>query len=239
MRRFYAPKSAFTADKIVLGQEEARHLGEVLRLRADEEVRVFDGEGGEFVCRVETITKKGAILGIGEKISPRCPESALDLTLAVALTKGEKFELVIQKAVELGVMRLAPIQTERCDVKPKDPEKRHERWDRIVIESSKQCGRATLMQIDPLVAFDEFIATEEAQTRLLFTERDGESLKGELSGKTMIALIGPEGGWSDAELESAKRAGITLVTLGGRILRAETAAIAITAVLQSKFGDLG
>lgn len=238
MRRFYAPKSDFTKDKIVLGPEETRHLREVLRLRTEEEVRVFDGEGGEFVCTVETITKKGAILGIGDRIGACCRESVLDLTLAVALTKGEKFELVIQKAVELGVTRLVPIQTERGDVKPKDPEKRLERWNRIVIEASKQCGRATLMGVDTITQFDDLISSSTAGQRLLFTERGGEALRGELSGKDLVALIGPEGGWSDAELEVAKSAGITLVTLGGRILRAETAAIAIASILQNKFGDL-
>lgn len=238
MRRFYAPKSAFTTDKIVLGPEETRHLAEVLRLRADEEVRVFDGEGGEFVCTVETLTKKAGILSISRPVEPRCPESSLKLTLAVAITKGEKFELVIQKAVELGVTRLVPVATERCDVKLKDPEKRAERWNRIVVEASKQCGRATLMQIGYVISFEDFVKSEGGDTRILFTERGGEGLSSVQASNSFTAFIGPEGGWSDAELEFAKHSGISLVTLGGRILRAETAAISIATILQNRFGDL-
>lgn len=239
MRRFHAPQSSFTTDKIVLGQDESRHLSEVLRLRADEEVRVFDGDGGEFDCRVETITKKGAVLAIVNEVGPQRPESPLSLTLAVALTKGEKFDLVLQKAVELGVTALVPMVTERCDVKLKDPEKRLERWNRIVVEASKQCGRATLMRMGSVVVFDEFVKSEGDGVRVLFTERGGESLPSIESSQKVTALIGPEGGWSDAELESARGVGVLLVTLGGRILRAETAAISIAAILQNRFGDLG
>lgn len=239
MRRFYAPKSNFTADKIVLGPEETRHLSEVLRLRADEEVRVFDGEGGEFVCTVETLTKKAGILSISKRVEPLYPESPLNLTLAVALTKGEKFELVIQKTVELGVTRIIPLLTERCDVKLKDPEKRTERWSRIAIEASKQCGRATAMQIGSVTSFNHIVGDGGDGLRILFTERGGGSFASVEPSESITAFFGPEGGWSDAELESAKAAGLALVTFGGRILRAETAAIAIAAILQNRFGDLG
>lgn len=245
MRRFHAPKSAFAPGKIVLGPEESRHLSEVLRLREDEEVRVFDGEGGEFACTVETVTKKGAILTIVRECEPKCPESPLRLTLAPALTKGDKFDLVIQKAVELGVTRFVPLHTDRCDVKVKDPEKRLERWNRIVIEASKQCGRATLMEIEPVTDFSRFIVDQAGDARgavtLLFTERAGRdihSFQPSDPSDKITAMIGPEGGWSDEELSLAESKGVTLVTLGGRILRAETAAIAIASILQHRLGDL-
>jgi 16S rRNA (uracil1498-N3)-methyltransferase len=239
MRRFHAPPSAFTHDRVVLGPEESRHLAEVLRVREEQEVRVFDGDGGEFVCTVETVTKKGAVLRVGDRCEPRCPESPLHLTLAPALTKGEKFDLVIQKAVELGVTRLVPLATERCDVKSKDPGKRNERWNRIVIEASKQCGRATLMEIRPVTDLPRFIADPApGNVNLLFTERAGRSLDDVAASGGITALIGPEGGWSDGELTLAESTGVNLVTLGGRILRAETAAVAITSILQNRFGDL-
>lgn len=239
MRRFYAPRSGFTADKVILGPEETRHLSEVLRLREEQEVHVFDGEGGEFVCTVETVTKKGAILAIVRSCEPRCPESPLNLTLAPALTKGEKFELVIQKAVELGVTRLVPLATDRCDVKVKDPEKRLERWSRITIEASKQCGRAKLMEIAPVTDFSRFIADPTPDNlHLLFTERSGRPFSTETPLNSLTALIGPEGGWSDGELTLAESHGVNLVTLGGRILRAETAAVTIVSILQHRYGDL-
>lgn len=239
MRRFYAPKEDFTADRVVLGPDETRHLGEVLRLREDHGVRVFDGEGREFVCSVETVTKKAAILSILNECGPRCPESPFRLVLAAALTKGEKFDLVVQKAVELGVAELIPIETRRCDVKVKDPEKRLERWRRIVIEASKQCGRATLMAMRPVTPFADLISSpNEGAQRVFFSEKGGAGLETVAGTDGICALVGPEGGWTDQEMESATRSGALPVTLGGRILRAETAAVAVVSILQSRFGDL-
>ena len=126
MRRFYAPASSFTKDAVVLGEEETRHLRDVLRLRSGAEVYVIDGEGREFRCRIETIGKRTTDMTIIEAAAPTAPESPLNLTLAVAILKGDNFDLVIQKAVELGVTRLVPLITERCDVKVKDTRKKLE-----------------------------------------------------------------------------------------------------------------
>jgi len=133
MRRFYAPKENFGKEKITLSLEETRHLRDVLRLREGEKVQVFDGAGKEFLCEIETIAKKETSLKIIEEIAPSSPESNLDLTLAVALLKGEKFDLVIQKAVELGVCKLVPLNTKRADVRLKDADKKQERWQKIAL----------------------------------------------------------------------------------------------------------
>src|SRR5215211_2660547 len=109
MRRFYAPKENFSNKEITLKLEETRHLRDVLRLRAGEKIQVFDGAGREFSCVIGNIFKKETLLEIIEEIAPAAPESDLDLTLAVALLKGEKFELVVQKSVELGVSKLVPL----------------------------------------------------------------------------------------------------------------------------------
>src|SRR5262245_57417253 len=127
MRRFYAPKENFSNNKIVLSLEETRHLRDVLRLRTGERVRVFDGAGREFLCEITEISKKETELRILQEIAPAAPESDLELTLAVALLKGEKFELVVQKAVELGVTKLVPLNTKRADVKLKEADKKGER----------------------------------------------------------------------------------------------------------------
>jgi len=236
MRRFYAPKVNSEANNVTLNEDETRHLRDVLRLRLGERINVFDGDGAEFLGEIIEIGKKETSLKILEHVSPLSPESTLDLTLAIALLKGEKFDLVIQKAVELGVTTLVPLETMRCDVKLKDSGKKIERWRKIVLEASKQSGRARLMKIEEPVALKAFL--KNAKGAVLFSERNGESFSSIAPGKQITAIIGPEGGWDDSELDAARERGTQIVTLGGRILRAETAAISIAAVLQHRFGDL-
>lgn len=243
MRRFYSSNIDLQSREIILNTEETRHLRDVLRLRAADEINVFDGEGSEFLCRIREIGKKETELQILEKISPAAPESALELTLAVALLKGEKFDFVVQKACELGVSRIVPLVTKRADVKLKDQketEKKLERWRKIVVESSKQCGRAFLMKIETPVSFAEFVKNSD-ETFLFFSERNGESFENfidkNIKAEKFTAFIGSEGGWDEAEIETARANNFHIITLGGRILRAETAAMTIPALLQNHFGD--
>ena len=242
MRRFYAPKENFRNEKIVLSLEETRHLRDVLRLRAGEIVRVFDGEGSEFSAVIEKIERRETALKIIEEVSPSAPVSNLDLTLAVALLKGEKFDLVIQKAAELGVTKLVPVTTRRTDVKTGDSDKKLIRWQKIALEAAKQSGRADLMKIEATQDFTKFIKDSASRRPgvekfLLFAERSGESFSNIESGEKITAVIGSEGGWEDSEIEAARGNGFQIITLKGRILRAETAAIVIAAVLQHRFGD--
>jgi 16S rRNA (uracil1498-N3)-methyltransferase len=236
MRRFYATRESFDGEKINLSLEETRHLRDVLRLRTGEIVRVFDGEGAEFSCEIEKIEKTRTVLQILEKVSSSAPVSSLNLTLAVAVLKGEKFDLVVQKLVELGVTKLVPLITKRTDVKIKDFDKRLIRWQKIALEASKQSGRADLMKIESLISFEKFVEASDG-ARILFAERSGEGFSTINSAEKIIAVIGCEGGWEDSEIDSARESGFQIVTLRGRILRAETAAIAVAAVLQNRFGD--
>ena len=237
MRRFYTPKQNFQANKAILNLEETRHLRDVLRLREGAEIHVFDGEGKEFLGAIEKISKNETLIEIVKEVAPSALESNLDLTLAVALLKGEKFDLVVQKAVELGVSKLIPLDTKRADVKLKESEKKLERWRKIALEAAKQSGRAKLMQIEKPSNFEEFVETKSG-TRVLFAERNGASFAEIKTAQQIIAVVGAEGGWEDSEIETARENGFQIITLGGRILRAETAAIAITAILQNHFGDL-
>ena len=235
MRRFYVSPGNFNDLRIALSLEESKHLREVLRLRGGEEVHVFDGEGREFLCIVaETGAKKqSAVLRILRKIPPISPESDLNLTLAVALLKGEKFDLVVQKAVELGVTKIIPILTRRADTK----NARRERWEKIAIEAAKQSGRAKLMEVTDLQEFIDFIEIPN-EVKILFSERGGEDFSALKPDKKITAVIGSEGGWEDYEIEAARSNQFQIITLGGRILRAETAAVSIAAILQHRFGDL-
>lgn len=237
MRRFYASPEQFQTESVALNVEETRHLRDVLRLQKEDRVQIFDGGGREFLCEIETIGKKETLLRIVQEIAPPAAESNLNLTLAVALLKGEKFDWVAQKAVEIGVTTLVPLETKRADVKLKETEKRIERWRKIALEACKQSGRAKLLRIENPFAFEKFIAAADG-TRILFAERGGTSLSEIKPAQTITAVVGAEGGWENSEIEAAQSSGFQIVTLRGRILRAETAAIVCAAILQNKFGDL-
>lgn len=243
-RRFFAPPANFQNSKVILDAVEAKHLREVLRLREGSKVNIFDGDGREFSAIAEKIGKHEIVLEISGEVMPCAPESPLDLTLAAALLKGEKFDTVVQKACELGVTRIVPLQTKRADVRIKDARdgiKKIERWRRIALESAKQSGRARLMKVDAPVSFEIFITGKEG-VKILFSERDGlsfESFTGENPIiKKLTAIVGAEGGWEDSEIELARKYSSQIITLGGRILRAETAATTVCALLQNQFGDL-
>ena len=249
-RRFHAPPAAFALDgqTVSLSADEARHARDVLRLQPGDEVYVFDGAGKEFRGAVREFSRDGAMLDVLEEVKPARTESPLNLTLGIALLKGEKFDLVVQKATELGASRVVPVTTSRADVRIRngdEAKRKVTRWQRIALEAAKQCGRARLMEIEEPVGFTALIdrPAEEGELRLMFAERNGISLADVAQSSPsdfpkVFALIGPEGGWADEEIELAGKGGWQIVTLGGRTLRAETAAIAIVALLQHRFGDL-
>lgn len=240
MRRFFALKSQFSEGRVILDEEETRHLRDVLRLKAGEEVLVFDGEGSEFLCRIGSIEKRRTDLAIIAESEPVSPESSLDLILAATLLKGDKIDLVVQKAVELGVNEFIPMTSVRCDVKASGASKRSERLRRIAMEATKQCGRAKLMSVGELIDYRELINETNGSdtTRIHFSERDGEKFEALKGSRKILAFIGPEGGWDDAEMDAAAEAGIRSITFGGRVMKADTAAISIAAILQHRFGDV-
>lgn len=255
-RRFYAPPEAFAREgaEVALSADEARHLRDVLRLRAGDEAFVFDGEGREYACVVADAGGRSggrtreARLEVVKRVEPPRPESPLALTLAVALLKGEKFDLVVQKATELGASRVAPVLTKRTDVRlrdERDAETRLARWRRLALEAAKQSGRARVPEIASPVNFSSLVSaeTEEAELRVMFAEGGGGGLDEMVAGESLsiggaLALVGPEGGWDEDEVAEAGARGWAIVTLGGRTLRAETAAITAAVLIQHLFGDL-
>ncbi len=235
IHRFYTAPQNISPDFLTLDCDETHHLKNVLRLKESDLIRVFDGQGREFLCRINKINKMKAIAEIVEEIPPAARESSLDLHLGIGLLKGEKFDLVVQKAVELGVKMFTPLITKRSDVKISNLK---DRWKKIIIQASKQCGRANLMKIYDPMPFGIFLNSHKGKNLIVFSEQDGTHFSAIKSSEEIIAVIGPEGGWEREEIEMAKSHGALVVTLNGRVLRAETSAIAITAILQHRFGDL-
>jgi len=214
-------------------------LRDVLRLKPGDEVYVFDGHGHEFRCTVSDAKRDSAELRIEAEVEPAKPESQLQLNLCVALLKGEKFDLVVQKATELGVSKVTPLITRYADIHLRDAAdatKRVARWQRIALEAAKQSGRAFVPEIGLPVTFEEALKIEGLG--VMFSERGGAELKDLQGTNSITALVGSEGGWSDEEIDTARARNFHIVTLGGRILRAETAAIAVTVLMQHRFGDL-
>jgi 16S rRNA (uracil1498-N3)-methyltransferase len=244
-RRFYATADSFNHERtsVQLSGDEARHLRSVLRLGPGDRVFVFDGIGNEFEGVVKEFGKETVRIDELRRVEPARPESPLRITLAVSLLKGDKFDLVVQKTTELGVAGIVPLETERADVRlrdERDTHKRVQRWQRIALEAAKQSGRALVPTICPPQALHS-LSEDTGGMRLFFSERDGSSLAEVVAEETpsaVIAIVGPEGGWTDKEIAAAREMGYQIVTLGGRVLRAETAAIAVTVLLQHVFGDL-
>jgi 16S rRNA (uracil1498-N3)-methyltransferase len=249
--RFYAAPSSFTETTVRLDADEAHHLTRVLRLGSGAQVFVFDGEGVEHECEVARVAKHEVDLKLLRRLDD-VVESPLQLTLAQALIKGDKFDWVIQKATELGATRIAPLVTEHSDiqfvkgrVKGRAEEwagPRLQRWRRISLEALKQCGRRRLVEICEPAPFDEFCGSAARGACLIFSERGGGSLA-EVSAKLrefnqLSLCVASEGGWSERELRKAASCSFTPVSLGSRILRTETAAIVAVSLAQHLFGDL-
>jgi len=241
MKRFYFDSTSRAGQEILLGQDEAHHLKDVLRLGPDSVIAVFDGEGREFRCIVREVRRDGARLEILSE-TKTLVESPLEITLYQALAKGEKFDWIVQKATELGVYRIVPLITEHIEVKLKDEStaRRLERWRRISLEAVKQSGRRRLVEIIQPIPITEALESCEAELKFFFNERGGQALKNVASAASQSAaiVIGPEGGWHDREIALAEASGFHSVSLGPRILRTETAAIVSVALVQQLFGDL-
>ena len=242
--RFFVPPENISSQTVVIEGDEAYHLRRVLRLVPGDEVLVFDGCGREMRARIEQFDAQSVFLRIIEQLGNEV-ESPLSLTLVQGLIKGERFEVVIQKATELGVSAFQPLVSKYTDVRLSEfrAEKRLERWRRIVLEAAKQSGRRRLMTILPLIEWDELI-DQAIQPVVFFAERGGQSLE-QIANKLktqqfseVSAVVGSEGGWSEQEQAEAASAGFHLATLGPRILRAETAGVTAAVLLQYLFGDL-
>ncbi|MCH9827961.1 MAG: 16S rRNA (uracil(1498)-N(3))-methyltransferase [Gammaproteobacteria bacterium] len=240
MTRFFADIPLASGVRVDLPASAFRHAVQVLRLREADPLTLFNGDGQDYLARLSNVTKRAAQAEILESI-PRNNESKLSLTLVQGVSKGERMDWAIQKAVELGVARIAPVITERCNVKLDA-----ERWDRkldhwrgVVISACEQSGRARVPELDGVMPLRDWLSRPRRPLALVLdpiAERTLDSFVGEPPAAEL--LIGPEGGLSDQEVALAAQAGFDRLKLGPRVLRTETAALTAIAVLQARFGDL-
>ena len=244
MRRLFIPGRL--ADTVTLSGGDAHHLGYTLRARIGERCVVVDAERQIASMEITGFTADTVTLRLVERLAADT-ESPIRLTLAACLLKSDKMDFVVQKAVELGAAKVEPIESENCVARyeGKKAEARRERWQRIADEAAKQCGRTALLTVAPIVSFGAWLAARPDEEDAAFFCYEAEEQKtlgswlAETQRDAFTAVIGPEGGFSSAEAEQAKAAGLAAVTLGPRILRAETAAAAVLAIVQHIKGDLG
>ena len=245
MARFYVPEPRLDGNRLRIEGREARHLRRVLRLRRGDGVVVFDGFAREYEGTIVSEDSTSVIVEI-TNVRHGSQDSALTIVLAQSLLKGEKMDFVIQKATELGVSVVMPFFSSRS-VPLLDRSAKHtrgRRWERIAIEASKQSGRTIVPKIEPLRDYSEILdKASPAAILLIFWEQGGRALKQVVSeskrGREIFFVVGPEGGFSAEEVEAAKRCGFVPVSLGKRILRAETASLCFLSILQYEWGDLG
>ncbi|CAM3163301.1 16S rRNA methyltransferase [Legionella steigerwaltii] len=238
--RIYQSGNYHTGQLLELSPEASQHVGVVLRMQVGEKLTLFSGDDREFDATIDTVKKKQVSVVIGS-ITKVSRESPLTIHLAQAVSKGERMEFVMQKAVELGVASITPIITERCVVKL-DKErmtKKLHQWQAIVIAACEQSGRNQIPPVNPPVAFEDYIRESQAGLKLILHPGESKSWRDYVIGSSAIALlIGPEGGLSDPEVRLACQHGFQPLSMGPRILRTETAAITALSVLQAVGGDL-
>lgn len=234
LRRIHLPPERIEGGRGTLGPEVRRYLADVLRLAPGAAVEVFDGRGGRYAAEIGP-GFEWVSLGAREV----APAASLDLSLLVALAKGEKMELVVQKATELGVARILPFEAERSVVRldPARGEERAGRWRRIAAEASRQCGRADVPEVAAPAGLARALEVLAPATRTFVFHPGGGKLDG-AAPPSVAAVVGPEGGLTDAEVRTCEEAGARRAALGPRVLRAETAAIVAVALLQARYGDL-
>jgi 16S rRNA (uracil1498-N3)-methyltransferase len=240
LTRVYVDAPLASGMRVTLQGSAAGHLTRVLRLRVGEALTVFNGAGGEYAASIEHAHAGRVAVAIGELRAIE-RESPLTLTLAQGVSRGERMDLVVQKATELGASGVAPVLAERSVVRltAQQAERRLNHWRAIAIAACEQSGRNRLPAIASPVPLKDLLRTSDGSMRLLLSPAATATLA-DLPRlvSAITVLIGPEGGLAEAEQEAAVAAGFRPVRLGPRVLRTETAAITALALLQREFGDL-
>lgn len=238
--RVYVETNLTAGVSVTIGDDSFHHLSHVLKHREGDTIYAFDGNGGYFESTIISKSKRSITLQ-PEIFVKDNRESGLRLTLAQGVSRGQKMDFTIQKAVELGVYIFVPIMTDRSNVRldSERSDKRLNHWQKIIISACEQCGRNVLPTILEPVKLEEWVSVDTNSMRLVLEPESGSSFSDLKHEDADISLIcGPEGGLSDNELDICTKSGYLAVSLGPRILRTETAAISALAILQSRWGDI-
>lgn len=233
--RFYHPEDLSVHHNIKLSESAARHAGLVLRLSLGDEVVLFNGDGFDYQANITEISRKIIMVKISSRIVINS-ESPLKLHLVQAVSKPDKMDWVMQKAVELGVSEITPVITKYCAVKI--TEKKLDHWKGIILSACEQSGRSVIPKLNKIIVLADFLLSHKINSGIIFhPEAHVKFSEINMSPTEMMLLIGPEGGFHEDEVKLAEKHGFLSVRLGSRILRTETAAVAAISALQSRWGD--
>ncbi len=243
MSRFYVPKENVRKNVIVIDGREAHHILDVMQLREKDKVVAFDGTGNEYTGFIKEIDKRGKRITV-EVVRTETPaaESIPEITLAQALPKKSKMDHIVEKATELGAARVIPLITERTIVRPNAAgcKKKVERWRKIAVEASKQCGRVSVPEIEEVSLYGDVVSRMDGYDLALLacltdkTVPIKKALAGFKSGKILV-LIGPEEDFTPEEARLARRDNCRLVSLGRRVLKSDTAGLFVLSALVYEF----
>lgn len=238
--RIYVEQALATGQTLSLDERAAHYIAQVLRMRAGRELILFNGDGSAYPATITEASKKLVSCRLGENILASSPPSALKIDLAVGISKGDRFDWVIQKATELGVNKITPLFTERCDVKlsgeRQDKKQRH--WRQIMVSACEQSGRNDLVDIQKARCLPEWYTTVNSQVKLVLCPSLNEEIAVDNPVNHITLLVGPEGGLSDDEIAYSIKQGFCALQLGPRVLRTETAPIAAISIAQHRWGDM-
>jgi len=237
--RLYQPGPLTPGQSVALCEDAANHAGKVLRMQAGEVLELFNGDGNNYTALIAEVGKKQLLVDI-QSVSDNPIESPLKLHLGQGISRGDRMDFAIQKAVELGVSEITPLFTERCGVKldAERLEKKREQWQKIVISACEQSGRSIVPPVHTPVTLEKWLGQADNCLKLTLDPWTSATIK-QLSPTDRLRLvIGPEGGFSDREVAATTLAGFQPLRLGPRVLRTETAALAAIAALQLQLGDL-
>lgn len=236
--RLYVPLPLALNEQVELDDDSGHYVRTVLRLKKDDAIILFNGKGGEYTCELSEVSRKSVLI-TAKSWSDRSVESPLQVTLGLGISRGDRMDLSVQKAVELGVHQIIPLITERCVVQFKGEKKpqRLQHWQKIVQHAAEQSGRTVLPELIEIAALQNWVGNQQGLK--VFLDPYAEQSLAQLHPADMkvTLLTGPEGGFADQERSIAKAAGFIPVRLGSRILRTETAAIAALAAVQMLWGD--
>ncbi len=246
MHRFFVDNKNIDDEHIEIEQEDVKHIKNVLRLEIGDEIEVSNKLGIDYKCKISEMSKEHVMCEILE-ISESKGESDIDIVLFQGLPKSTKMELIVQKSTELGVKRIVPLVTARCVTKINDrkkEDKKIERWSKIAEEAAKQSKRGIIPEISSVMSFKEALDYLKNESMIIVPYESEEhigikKILKECNSKKINVIIGPEGGFDDAEIEALKNIDAHIVTLGPRILRTETAGFTTTALILYELGDLG
>lgn len=239
MPRFFVPDDLVVGSDWGLPEKVVRHI-QVLRLRVQDEIVLFNGNGKGYPAQITRLEKRAAEVRIlREEMSDN--ESPLDITLIQAVSSGERMDFTVQKCTELGVRRIIPVSSSRSIVKlgAERADKKIQRWQDIAISACEQCGRNIVPEILPIMDFQAALSYADADLKLLMGLKQSTRLTALQKPSKVAFLVGPEGGWTEAEEALAFQAAYQAVSLGNRVLRTETAGLAAIAAMQTLWGDMG